>query len=149
MGVLVVSENGRTYSLPGGAARKGESRRRAVIRELKEETGLIAADSTYLFEYTSRYNRHKVFLVKCTGTPEPRKEIKYIAFYNGSNVKVTETTKRIIEMYWKLKNTTIEYLELKCKTCGAALKVTDNSEFLKCEYCGTLHYKKVYGLFDS
>jgi len=34
-GILVVSEGGRTYYLPGGVARKGESRRKAAIRELR------------------------------------------------------------------------------------------------------------------
>ncbi|MEM1581923.1 MAG: NUDIX domain-containing protein [Candidatus Bathyarchaeia archaeon] len=143
-GILVVSQNGRTFMLPGGAARKGESRRRAAIRELSEETGLTAIDILYLFEYTSSYNCHKVFLVKCYGRPQPRGEIKYITFYNkNSNIKVTNATKKIIEMYWKLKSDNIIYEELKCKTCGAPLKPTSSLELLKCEYCGTIYFKKL------
>ena len=37
-GIVVVSVGGRTYYLPGGGARRGESRESAAIRELREET---------------------------------------------------------------------------------------------------------------
>lgn len=90
---------GSTYVLPGGGARRHESREKAVIRELEEETGLRTLESTFLFEYRGRINSHKVFLVKTSGAPEPRKEVKQIAYYNGSNVKVSSTTREIIERY--------------------------------------------------
>jgi 8-oxo-dGTP pyrophosphatase MutT (NUDIX family) len=98
-GILVVNEGESTYYLPGGGARMGESRRNAAIRELLEETGLKAISCSYLFDYTSNFNFHKVFLMETTGVAKPRKEIKHLAYFNGSNVNVSDTTKKIIEIY--------------------------------------------------
>ena len=103
-GILVVSEVGRTYYLPGGGARRGESRRSAATREPLEETGLRATKCSYLFEYTSYSNFHKVFLIDTTGVAKPKKEIKYLTYFNGSNVNVSETTRKIIETYHEKKN---------------------------------------------
>jgi 8-oxo-dGTP pyrophosphatase MutT (NUDIX family) len=58
-GILVVSEGGRTFLLPGGVARRHESRRSAAIRELKEETGLEAVDCSYLFEYKVKVHKDR------------------------------------------------------------------------------------------
>jgi len=103
-GILVVNEGESTYYLPGGGARMGENRRNAAIRELLEETGLKAINCSYLFEYTSNFNFHKVFLMETTGVAKPRKEIKHLAYFNGSNVNVSDTTKKIIEIYHGKKN---------------------------------------------
>ena len=108
-GIVVVSAGGRTYYLPGGGARRGESKKKAAIRELREETGLIATDVSYLFEYTSFSNYHKVFLAKCAGTPKPRHEIKHIAYFNpsSSKISISGTTRKIIEMYYGVKNSEV------------------------------------------
>jgi hypothetical protein len=37
--------------------------------------------------------------METTGTPEPENEIKYIDFFDGSNLKVSNTTWEIIELY--------------------------------------------------
>ena len=98
-GILVVSRDNRTFFLPGGGAEKGESRRDAAVRELYEETCLVATDCRFLFEYPSFTNNHKVFLMKATGVPEPSNEIRYVDFFDGSNLKVSNTTWEIIELY--------------------------------------------------
>lgn len=103
-GILVVNEGERTYYLPGGGARRGENRRSAAIRELLEETGLRTTKCSYLFDFTSDYNLHKVFLIEATGVAKPRKEIKNLAYFNGCNINVSDTTRRIIEIYHEMKN---------------------------------------------
>jgi 8-oxo-dGTP diphosphatase len=98
-GILVVSHNNRTFYLPGGGAEKGESRKDATIRELKEETNLQTLACKFLFEYESLTNNHKVFLIESTGTAKPSSEIKYIDYFDGSNLKVSNTAWEIIEQY--------------------------------------------------
>jgi len=103
-GILVVNEGESTYYLPGGGARRGESRKRAAIRELREETGLRATSCSYLFDYTSTFNFHKVFLIEATGVAKPKREIKHLTYFDGSNVNVSDTTRKIVELYHEKKN---------------------------------------------
>jgi 8-oxo-dGTP diphosphatase len=143
-GIVVVSMSGRTYSLPGGGARRGESREKATIRELREETGLIAADCSYLFEYTSFSTCHKVFLINCDGTPEPRHEIKHVAYFNPNNSRITisYTTQKIIDRYLGKNYSKYEYFQLKCPNCGASLNISTLSGSITCEHCGNIFHRK-------
>ena len=129
-GILVASDGKKAFLLPGGNVERKESRRKAAMRELKEETKLRAYDSKYLFTYNeSKYysdgrrrkivNLHKVFLIKAKGHARPSHEIKYLAYCkNGKEVKYTinkrlkmkneniqikGNTKKIIEKYLKMK----------------------------------------------
>ena len=133
--------------LPGGKANKNESRRRAAIRELKEETDLKALESTYVFSYKGGPHKdckgrgyfrdsHKVFLIKTEGSPKTQSEIKQIAFFKkGSDVKLSHSTREIIEMFLAMKGT--GFTPLKCSNCGGNLQPFD----LKCPYCGSYNQK--------
>ncbi len=108
-GILVVSEGGKTYCLPGGAAKDGESWKVAALRELEEETGLKADECSYLFDCNGRIQRdikggffrdaHKVYLMRVSGVPEPKNEIKHVAYIKDANVSLSYTTKKIIRKY--------------------------------------------------
>jgi 8-oxo-dGTP diphosphatase len=98
-GILVVSRDNRMFFLPGGGAEGDETRREAAIRELKEETNLWALDCCFLFEFTSFLNSHKVFLMETAGVATPGNEIRYIDYFDGSNLRVSNTTWEIIELY--------------------------------------------------
>jgi len=109
-GILVVAGRSKKFILPGGGAEKWESRKKATIRELYEETGLKTKNITYLFRYVgSKWHAHrgvsirnhaKVFLVEAEGMPKPKHEIRYIAFWKPqSNVNITSGTKKVIEKY--------------------------------------------------
>jgi 8-oxo-dGTP diphosphatase len=152
-GILVVSQGSETFMLAGGGANKGESRRKAAMRELQEETGLKPLDSKYLFSYKGRLHRnykgghfrdyHKVFLIKAKGTPTPQREIKRIAFFKeGSGLKLVYSTKEIIEKFLVMKGE--GFKPLICKECGGKTFIpsrkTDNA--LECDHCGTT-YKKL------
>jgi ADP-ribose pyrophosphatase YjhB (NUDIX family) len=113
-GILVTASRNKLFLLPGGGAEKWESRRRATIRELREETGLKAYFWKYLFTWHEpKYsydgkkrkirNLHKVFLIKAKGDPKPNyHDVSYIAYWKlGSDVNISRTTKAIIEKYLK------------------------------------------------
>ena len=109
-GILVVSGKTKIFHLPGGGANKGESRKKATIRELYEETGLKTKKIKYLFSYKGKswhnYNGRlvknsvKVFLVEPIGKPKPRKEIKRIMFWNPEKkLRIGESTLNSIKKY--------------------------------------------------
>ena len=107
-GILVASGHKRLFLLPGGGARHGESRMRATIRELREETGLKAYSWKYLFTYHEPNdpgrkvrNLHKVFLIKANGSPKPNHhDVYHLAFWRpGSDIHISRTTELIIKKY--------------------------------------------------
>jgi 8-oxo-dGTP diphosphatase len=102
-GILVVSHENRTFYLPGGGAEKGESYKAAAIRELKEETSLETVVCRFLFDYESFNADHKVFLIEACGVAKPSSEIKYIDYFTGSNLKVSNATWEILELYREMK----------------------------------------------
>ena len=116
-GILVVAGRRKVFTLPGGGADNGESRKHAAMRELEEETGLKTKKRTYLFSYhggrwhTGRgsvKNHAKVFLINAYGNAKPRHEIKHIAYWNpDSKIKISRRTKWIIEKYLDMKKSKI------------------------------------------
>ena len=104
-GILVVSHDNRTFYLPGGGAEKSESQKTAAIRELKEETSLETVTCRFLFKYESLTDNHEVFVIENTGVAKPSSEIKYIDYFNGSNLKVSNATWEILELYRATKVT--------------------------------------------
>jgi 8-oxo-dGTP pyrophosphatase MutT (NUDIX family) len=113
-GMLVVSTDKKNFMLPGGGARKFETRKKAAIRELYEETGLKTSEIKYLLHYTGgkghNYKRNlvindtKVFVIKSKGDPRPRNEIKSIKFWKpNSKIALTAGSKNAIYFYLKNK----------------------------------------------
>jgi 8-oxo-dGTP pyrophosphatase MutT (NUDIX family) len=107
-GILLTSSswNG-AFLLPGGKARDNETRTKAAIRELHEETGLTANSTRFLFHYigviNNRYHyrdHHTVCLIKTSGRASLRHEIKRIKYYKPNcKIKLSSDTKAIIERY--------------------------------------------------
>ncbi|MDA4134460.1 MAG: NUDIX domain-containing protein [Thaumarchaeota archaeon] len=106
-GILLVAGKRRRFLLPGGGALKGETRRDAVVRELKEEIGLTVKTSSYLFSYDDPKdgrrvrNLHKVFLVEAEGTPTPdNHEVRYVEYWNsGMDILLSDSARAIIDRY--------------------------------------------------
>jgi len=107
-GILLTAMSRGTFLLPGGGANKGESRFRAAIRELEEETGLMANYAKIIFRHESHSHEHSVVLVRAKGTPKPKHEVKYIDYYKpDKNIKISKGTKDIIKKYYEWKNDTL------------------------------------------
>jgi 8-oxo-dGTP diphosphatase len=108
-GIVMVSLDGKTFTLPGGGAKSGESERDAAARELMEETTMEALDLKYLFGFKGGLHRgarggyfrnaHKVFLVKAKGVPEPGQEIRKVAYLHGSGLKLSASAQEILRIY--------------------------------------------------
>jgi 8-oxo-dGTP diphosphatase len=117
-GILVVAGRNGLYILPGGGANEGESRTEAAVRELKEETGLIATEVRFLFRHVGNVHKsysggyfedhHTVCLISASGIARPRNEVKYMGYYSpDSGIRISKTTKEIIDRFYEFKKTAI------------------------------------------
>jgi 8-oxo-dGTP diphosphatase len=110
-GILVAAGRSGVYLLPGGGAGKHESRMQAAVRELREETGLEAYSTTFLFRFEAKpsfkhgfQDFHTVCLIKARGRARPRHEIRSIAYYDGSpSIRLSHSTQEIIRRYYDYK----------------------------------------------
>ena len=114
-GVLVVAGHSKVYLLPGGEANSGESRTDASVRELKEETGLIATKVKFLFRHIGHTHKsysggyfkdyHTVCIIHADGFAKPKNEIKYVDYYfPNSEIRISRTTREILTRYYDLKS---------------------------------------------
>lgn len=121
--LLTGGRRGKPFILPGGGAKRGESRFVAALRELAEETHLLPYAAEVIFRHKGKIrptmsgrhkfqDQHTVCLVKASGMPRPgggdAKRIAY--YYPGSEVWISSTTREILERYyeWKKKRQTAE-----------------------------------------
>ncbi|WP_052693863.1 NUDIX hydrolase [Aquitalea pelogenes] len=105
-GVLVTATRGSRYNLPGGKANRGELRSQALIREIREETGLRINSMLYLFDHITPHNAHKVYLCIAQGQARPQGEIERIALVSSPDTELDlfVESRAILRRYARLRN---------------------------------------------
>lgn len=102
-GILLTQMRGDRLLLPGGQAEPGEPRIMTAIRELYEETGLVAESVRYLFDFESIHYHHKVFHVTASGNPRPRSEVANLTYYRPDMPDLYPSSRAIIEQFLSVK----------------------------------------------
>jgi ADP-ribose pyrophosphatase YjhB (NUDIX family) len=103
-GILLTLMRYMAASLPGGGVKAGETDQAAVIRELREETRLVAIQTVFLFRHSSLANDHAVFWVLAEGQPQASEEVDHLAYYRpGTALKVSPETERLLKQFYQYK----------------------------------------------
>jgi len=104
---------GGRYELPGGTVEHGESLGDALVREVREETGLTVTavvDPLSHFDFTSRRGirmRRFGFLVKAEGTPalnpDLHEDYAWVPIRYLSWLGVTDNARRVLEAHLDMR----------------------------------------------
>jgi len=102
--ILLVARVRSRWALPGGRIRRGEAPHEAALRELEEETTLVAQRLVYLFQFRGFNTLHNVFLadVAQQATARPRNEIakcKWFAPVKIATLSASVPTRGIVELF--------------------------------------------------
>ena len=114
--LLLIVRGGQTYhgylALPGGHVDDGETVEQAVVREIKEETGLDAVPVRILGVYSDPARDPRghicsvVFIVDFSGEPQAgddASDFKWVPLPVGNSEKIAFDHKKIIDDYMKWK----------------------------------------------
>ena len=104
--ILLVARERSRWALPGGRIRRGEAPHEAALRELEEETMLVANELMYLFKFSGFNTLHNVFFADVAQhtTAQPSNEIakcKWFAPVKITTLSASVPTRGIVELFFK------------------------------------------------
>jgi 8-oxo-dGTP diphosphatase len=107
--VLLVARARSRWSLPGGTIKRSESPLDAALRELEEETSLVAMELTYLFQFGGLSKHHHVFRaeIRQDVSAEARCEISRCRWFNPGKISTLVTsipTREIVQLFCTHEN---------------------------------------------
>lgn len=104
--ILLVARERSRWALPGGRIRRDEAPHEAALRELEEETTLVADELMYLFQFNGFNTQHHVFFADVGPhlTAQPSNEIAKCRWF--APVKITTLSasvpiRSIVELFFR------------------------------------------------
>lgn len=102
--ILLVARLRSRWALPGGRIHRGEAPHEAALRELEEETTLIATELAYLFQFRGLSTVHHVFFADVAhhSIAHPSNEIascKWFAPVKIGTLSTSVPTREIVELF--------------------------------------------------
>jgi 8-oxo-dGTP diphosphatase len=104
--ILLVARERSRWALPGGRIRRDEAPHEAALRELEEETTLVADELMYLFQFNGFNTQHQVFFAEVGSdlTAQPRNEIarcRWFAPVKIPTLSASVPTRAIVELFFR------------------------------------------------
>jgi 8-oxo-dGTP diphosphatase len=104
--ILLVARERSRWALPGGRIRRDEASHQAALRELEEETTLVAGELMYLFQFNGINTQHHVFFaeVGLHLTAQPSNEIarcRWFAPIKIATLSASVPTRGIVELFFR------------------------------------------------
>jgi 8-oxo-dGTP diphosphatase len=104
--ILLVARERSRWALPGGRIRRGEAPHEAALRELEEETTLVANELMHLFQFSGFNTLHNVFFADVAEhtTAQPSNEIarcRWFAPVKIATLSASVPTRGIVELFFR------------------------------------------------
>lgn len=104
--ILLVARERSRWALPGGRIRRDEASHEAALRELEEETTLVADELMYLFQFNGFNTQHQVFFAEVASdlTAQPRNEIARCTWFAPvkiATLSASVPTRGIVELFFR------------------------------------------------
>ena len=104
--ILLVARERSRWALPGGRIRRDEAPHEAALRELEEETTLVADELMYLFQFNGFSTQHHVFFAEVGPhlTAQPSNEIARCKWFAGAKIATLSAsvpTRGIVEVFFR------------------------------------------------
>ncbi len=113
--ILLVENRGGLVLLPGGGINPEESRLQAAVRELAEETGLIAESMLFLFSHESATNCHNVFWAAASGAALAGDDATALHFFDQDSplliARMSRASRQIIERFLRRQGSRQRWLQ--------------------------------------